>query len=487
MSDIRNQLQGLFIPNKRFENFGQVLVRLLVKGFRAHENTLIEFDSPITAFCGLNGTGKSTLLQIATAAYKATDRYYISDFIFAGKLDSKVIRPDASAKYEYCQATQPGGVFTNQEVTVSRSKTSKRNQWIGYKRQPHRAVYFAGVGLYLPRVEERDAATRYASSITVSSTSPVSTETQSYITKILGTSYKSANENDVTAGRKATKVVSVERGSAEYSELHMGCGEGRIYHIVRALEALPEKSLVALEEPETSLHASSQYRFGQYLVDLAIRKRHQIIITTHSEFIMLALPERSRICLVPTGAGTQIIKSVGVRQAISLMSDNHVRALHILVEDDVAKALIIALLRAQDPFLLRTVEVIEAGDKTKIQSLMEVMSEAKLPVCAVRDGDVGANPKLRLFKLFGTAPPEKEIILSEGFKSYAASKWSLVVQDILAELERMTDHHHWFGEISRRTGIPRDDIIKEGAEEYLKGIADTEKVALVNQIKTSVS
>ena len=60
--------------------------RCMFAGVRCHTNTLIEVQSPITAFCGLNGTGKSTLLQLAAVAYRgavgvAGGRYHIASFI----------------------------------------------------------------------------------------------------------------------------------------------------------------------------------------------------------------------------------------------------------------------------------------------------------------------------------------------------------------------------------------------------------------------
>ena len=68
MKDQRNTLAALFEPNNRYENFGEAIIRMHVSGFRCHSNTVIEVESPITAFCGLNGTGKSTLLQLAALA-----------------------------------------------------------------------------------------------------------------------------------------------------------------------------------------------------------------------------------------------------------------------------------------------------------------------------------------------------------------------------------------------------------------------------------
>ena len=65
MTDPRNILQDKFAESDRFSNFGNVLTQMDIQGFRCHQNTVIDIRCPITAFCGLNGTGKSTILQLA--------------------------------------------------------------------------------------------------------------------------------------------------------------------------------------------------------------------------------------------------------------------------------------------------------------------------------------------------------------------------------------------------------------------------------------
>ena len=69
MSDPRQKLAGLWGSSSRFKAFGNVLTKIVARGVRCHDDTLIEVRSPITAFSGFNGTGKSTLLQLAAAAY----------------------------------------------------------------------------------------------------------------------------------------------------------------------------------------------------------------------------------------------------------------------------------------------------------------------------------------------------------------------------------------------------------------------------------
>jgi predicted ATP-dependent endonuclease of OLD family len=107
MSNPRSILQTKFALEHCYANFGPVLMQMHVKGFRCHSNTLIEFASPITAFCGLNGTGKSTLLQLAAASYAAPasewPRHYIRTFLDVGTLDPKPFTDDARVEYKFWQ------------------------------------------------------------------------------------------------------------------------------------------------------------------------------------------------------------------------------------------------------------------------------------------------------------------------------------------------------------------------------------------------
>ena len=52
------KLQSKFAEKFRFDNFGEILMRMRVSAFRCHRNTEIDIKSPVTAFCGLNGSGK---------------------------------------------------------------------------------------------------------------------------------------------------------------------------------------------------------------------------------------------------------------------------------------------------------------------------------------------------------------------------------------------------------------------------------------------
>jgi ABC-type enterochelin transport system ATPase subunit len=70
MSDAFSKLKSKYELANRYANFGAVIRRMQVCGFRGISNLTIDFDFPITAISGLNGAGKSTIGQLATCGYR---------------------------------------------------------------------------------------------------------------------------------------------------------------------------------------------------------------------------------------------------------------------------------------------------------------------------------------------------------------------------------------------------------------------------------
>ena len=83
--DSVRRLNAKFCAAHRYANFGPIIQSLEVHGFRGIEGLLLTLRSPITALSGLNGTGKSTIAQLATCGYRhlpsgSRRRYYVKDF-----------------------------------------------------------------------------------------------------------------------------------------------------------------------------------------------------------------------------------------------------------------------------------------------------------------------------------------------------------------------------------------------------------------------
>lgn len=481
MSDQRNILQAKYGASHRFLNFGHMLIQIHVNGFRCHSNTVIEINSPITALCGYNGTGKSTILQLASTAYTSPNsrfpQYYVKDFMVVGTLDPTPFTDDASVEFR----------FWNSDRSVKRlkfSRDAKNKKWIGYRsRKIAKPVFFASIGLYLPKVERRDFTVRNASRVTVTESSKVAEIIKDWSCKVLGHSYENIYSHILSLSNSSKKVIAVHRTGINYSEPHMGFGEARSQYLINVLEALPDKSLVLIEEPETSLHPSAQYQFGRYLVDVAIRKCHQIILTTHSEFVLEALPSASRIYLNRGSSGIEPIPGLTSQQAKSLMAGGHVKALHVLVEDNCAKAILSEIIRRIDSNFLRSVGIHPVGDADTIAKTVRTLNATGLPVAAVRDGDQPDIPDENIFKLPGTLPPEKELFSSEPIKTYIRDTYNLNLDDFAAGILSGIDHHHWCERLANHLICSESGLLQEMARIYAISITENEASTIVALLK----
>lgn len=487
MPDPRRELHGRFQPNARFTHFGNALARLNVKGIRCHADTSIELASPITAFSGLNGTGKTTLLHLAAAAYKSSNHYTINSFLSRGPLDLHPFRDDASVHYTIEQSSGARG-----PLTLSYNAASSR--WQGYSRRPVREVFFFGVGFFLPSNERRDFVFRNASALTVQNTADLDDLTREYCGRILSHGYDRISNVNVSHKNQTAVILSTKCSGVSYSEAHMGCGEGRIHTLVRALESCPPKSLILLEEPEISLHPVAEYELGKYLIDFAIRKGHQILLTTHSERLMRALPQNSMVHLCRTDRRLEVIPAIPSIEAESLMSGGYDPALVILVEDSVAKIVLTELLRRYDPFFLKSVRIaigrfdktgrgIEDSGKDAIRRAMKTLSEAGLKIAAVLDGDDAEDVNNSIYKLPGNEPPEAELVKNAAVQTMLSQRSGVPVAELQTRLAQLATCHEYFPHFARLSADEPDFVLRAAAETYANTIAFADVRSLIEFLK----
>lgn len=482
MSDPRNTLQSKFAPGNRFANFGNVLIRMRVRGFRCHANTLVEVRSPVTAFCGINGTGKSTLLQLLAVAYKRhapAVSYYVKDFLVIGPLDPAPFSDTAEVELVFWKNPSD-----RQKVTIRRS--TKTQRWSGYTRRPGREVYFAGIGHYLPRIEQRDFVVRNAKNLQITSEQDIPPVVRDAASQILACQYSAATSKAVTYSKYNGEIVCVQRGGVEYSETHMGFGEGRTQSLVVALETIPEKSLVLVEEPETSLHPSAQHAIAKYLMDVSIRRGHQIFLTTHSEYLLNALPTASRLYLMRDSTDSiRCLPGLSAAEARSLMTDGATKALSVLVEDECARAIVRELLRRVDPGFLSTTGIYSGGDAHALATTAKVLRDTGLSVAIVRDGDQPEVPKSSIFKLPGDAAPEKELFNNSNVRAYIETRYGVRLDDFFAGLGTV-DHHNWMRRLASGVSVDERALLVELAGAYAAGVPENDALSLRNVLRESV-
>src|SRR5262249_13844329 len=138
---------------------------------------------------------------------------------------------------------------------------ARSRRWSGYGRRRRRTVFFAGIGMYLPRHEQPSFVSR-ARNLAISNSKDVVGRVHEWTCRILGNNYtKLVSQILNIRDRRGGRISSVQKDLITYSEAHMGFGEARTIHIVSTLESLPDRSLILIEEPETSLHLSAQHEF----------------------------------------------------------------------------------------------------------------------------------------------------------------------------------------------------------------------------------
>ncbi|MDH6710171.1 ABC-type lipoprotein export system ATPase subunit [Kitasatospora sp. MAA19] len=449
--------------NARYPTFGPVLIGIRVQGFRGVSDLNLQFKSPVTAISGLNGTGKSTVAQLAAAGFRQPPdhdwyRYYVNHFFPVSVADPEPFTPGAQVQYLY--AADSGF----QTVTVSRSAKS----WSGQHRQPERATYYRGFAQFIPKVERRDLSIYGAASLELGEANPLDPTAAQHVGRILAVPYDHLGFTEVLTTNKAATLAMAGRGGRRYSENHMGTGEGRVLYMVNTLETAPPKSLVIFEEPETSLHGDAQVRLAQYFVEVALRRGHQIIITTHSSAILGQLGRDSVVYLRRTPLGGGVTATHGLS---TYQTDSHLQregrtpgGITVCVEDEFARCLASEIFRTADPDLLSGCSFLTIGGGQEIPAAVKLLRGAKVRAVGLSDGDMPHNGTGGVRTLPGTEPPEKEVFAHPAVKDYfAAAPFEIDLDEVLAGV---SDHHDYARTVAARLMMDEPTVVGVACRTY---------------------
>lgn len=481
MADPKKEMQKLFAKRTRYSNFGPALATVTIRGFRGIEELTISVESPITAISGLNGTGKSTIAQICTAAYRKPvtetekyKRFHLANYFPVSRADPRPFRDDASVEYKYLTNSED----KLQELTVSRSDA----QWNGYKRQPERHCRYIGFTIYIPKVEQRDISIYRGTEITISNENEVSDSARAAISKILNHPYNNLSSATASHKSRQTDIGFATKFGAKYSENNMGFGEGRVFYTVNSLETAPEQSLFVLEEPETSLHEHAQHELAKYLIDVCCRRKHQIVLTTHSRAILNALPRESRKLLYREGSRVRVSDGTSSAEATGLLTLGHVREKIVFVEDAKAKALLTEIIRSVKPALLKGIRITFVGNDDVVASLTRQFRGDGHSVVGVRDGDKGENARESLYKLPGSLPPEQEVFGCAAASAFLDSAYGLDWATWVG-LHEDADFHDWPGLVAGDLSKTEDGLWEELCRAYAGSVPEDQRIALVENIE----
>lgn len=71
--------------------------------------------------------------------------------------------------------------------------------------------------------------------------------------------------------------------------VHDGFGSNQLVYVFTQMAAARKSTTICIDEPEIHLHPAAQARLTEVLVDIARDEDQQLILTTHSEHILMGL------------------------------------------------------------------------------------------------------------------------------------------------------------------------------------------------------
>lgn len=221
----------------------------------------------------------------------------------------------------------------------------KTNDW-GYKpkgKKPKRNVYFLDISRTLPL----DATAGYAKIAQLANMESdhevlLNDESIENLSYVLGQSYSHARFIGANVSREVG-LLTKEYG--EISQFHQGAGEDSMLDMFKLLQDIPEQSLLVIDEVENSLHPQAQRRFVRYLLKLSRVRKLQIIMSTHSPFILEELPDIGRVMLVRLSDRKDVIYGVSSEFALSTIDDKLHPELFVYLEDEEAVSLFWEILK----------------------------------------------------------------------------------------------------------------------------------------------
>lgn len=309
-------------------------------GLRGIDGLAIHFRYPITAICGPNGVGKSTVLALAALAFRAPAGWRVHrghDQPHSKAASSHYIFQDFFVQAPGDQAVSGVTItwrYRKDGQEISRSVTKTPDRWGRYRDRPGRAVHFVPLGRLAPAYEVGAMRTVFTAA-NAANAQTLSAATRADLSYIMGRQYDSADVQ-----RERRWMLQRCRTNASYSAFNMGAGESCMISILHLLEGLPNGGLLVVEEIEAGLHPQAQARLAQRLVEICLNRGVQIICTSHSAPFLDALPRQARLLLLRRGDEHTVVESPSTRWAMAEMSGELQPELVIYCEDETAATLI---------------------------------------------------------------------------------------------------------------------------------------------------
>ncbi|WP_158283981.1 AAA family ATPase [Azospirillum sp. TSO22-1] len=442
----------------------QFLESLEITGLRGWDGQRVPFEFPIVALVGENGTGKSTVLQCAAASYRPTNNapperesWFASDFfpktVWEDPRGAKIVSTVRQGK-----ETKPYDVRLPGE------------RWRGNPERPQRNVSYIDLRRIQP-ISARIGYSKLAKEARLEkSAQHFDKDRLARFSQIMGWPYESARIA-VTDASEDRKVPVFGQQGVIYSGYNSGSGQTTIAEF---LQVDPEQyGLVLIDEIETSLHPRAQRRLIRDLAALCKERELQIILSTHSPYVLAELPLEARLYLMQGHRGKHIMAGVSPEFAMSRMDEYPNPECDLYVEDDRARTMLREIIVCHSKGLVERCLITTYGAASVGRNLgiMAFQKRFPRPTGVFLDGDQSESPGCSL--LPGGDAPEQVV-----FEDLKRKNWGSVadrvgrqfsdVADACSQVMSLTDHHEWVSAAASRLTLSGDDLWRPMCAEWAR-------------------
>ncbi|PKN86608.1 MAG: AAA family ATPase [Deltaproteobacteria bacterium HGW-Deltaproteobacteria-1] len=381
-----------------------------INGLRGWHGQRIEFPFPIVAIVGENGSGKSTILQAASSIYKSPNVNRFASDYFPDTTWDKITNIIINYSYREGQKSQ------------TKSIRKPTDRWRGNPDRPTRYVDYIDLSRIQP-ISARMGYRKLANpTLKEKEAKPFEKSALDRYSNILGRQYESARMALTEADSHKKIPVVCAKDGVVYSGFHHGAGEVTIAEL---LQVDPKQnSLMLIDEIESSLHPRAQRRLIRDLAEKCRQLDLQIILTTHSPYILEELPLNGRLYIINEEEKT-VVRGVSPEFAMTKMDEETYPECDVYVEDRRSAALLTEMLARYSKESVLRCGFISFGSAQVGCSLGQMIVKHCFPrpSCVFLDGDQAPADGCNI--LPGEDAPERVV-----FTGLEIKKWEGVAERI---------------------------------------------------------
>lgn len=310
-----------------------------LKKLRGVKNCYISFkEHCVTGIFGINGSGKSTILQAATSIYKTDNgtNTKMSRFFKDTQDSMRWIGSEYSATTSvYSDATKKREEKSKQYGKHGKIDTKRNSGW--YPRETSkwkRPVIYIPLSDCTPDIDKPNQwrATCYLGNDKDVKNAEEILQVANYVLQSQYTALKKVKTNNIIGLR-------VEKNKKKCHSFNLGAGEQRVFRILEMIFQATQYSLILIEELDLTIHTAALKRLVSKMAEIARDRQLQIIFTSHRQELM-KMNDIINVRFLAKGPEGTICLDNPDEDCYYALSGEMTKQHHIYVEDDIAKAIV---------------------------------------------------------------------------------------------------------------------------------------------------